>query len=207
LPVFVESYFFFAIFFAGAFLAAFFADDFLAAFLAGDFLAAFFAAFLTAKGIPRLLVDFLLLALFLLPAAFAAFLPLFAPLLLFFAADFVGNGRLRRSLFGWGFRGWWHAHRRRSEQLGSQRRGGDDDAYFFFLFIIFEAVFNLIRVLVRLGFKLIISVCVQLEFVLHSYASKALIATDSDRREPLSIILACGADYSNSMQRDANERK
>jgi len=34
-----------------------------------------------------------------------------------------------------------------------------------------------------------------------------LVATDSDRREPLSIILACGADYSNSMQRDANERK
>jgi hypothetical protein len=43
--------------------------------------------------------------------------------------------------------------------------------------------------------------------VLHSYASKASVATDSDRREPLSIITACGADYSNSMQRDANERK
>ena len=35
------------------------------------------------------MVDFLLLALFLVPTAFAAFLPLFAPLLLFFAADFV----------------------------------------------------------------------------------------------------------------------
>ena len=34
------------------------------------------------------MVDFLLLALF-LPTAFAAFLPLFAPLMLFFAADFV----------------------------------------------------------------------------------------------------------------------
>ena len=67
------------------------ADDFLAAFFAGAFFAADFlvAAFFTAKGIPRLVVDFLLLALFLLPTAFAAFLPLFAPLLLFVAADFV----------------------------------------------------------------------------------------------------------------------
>ena len=36
-----------------------------------------------------MLVDFLLLALFLLPTAFAAFLPPFAPLVLFLAADFV----------------------------------------------------------------------------------------------------------------------
>ena len=121
-----------------------------------------------------------------------------------------GNGLLCRSLFGWSLHGWRrrrHAHGWR-KQLGPIGGGGDDDAYFFFLFIIvIEAVFNLIRVLVRLGFKLIVSVCVQFVFVLHSYASKALFATDSDRREPLSIILACGADYSNSMQRDANERK
>ena len=85
---------------------------------------------------------------------------------------------------------------------------GDDDAHFFFLFIIvIEAVFYLVRILVRLGFKLVVSVCVKFVFVLHSYASKASVATDSDRREPLSTILACGADYSNSMQRYANERK
>jgi hypothetical protein len=91
----VANYFFFVVFFAaffaGAFFAAFLADDFFAAFLAGAFFAADFlvAAFFTAKGIPRLLVDFLVLALFLLPTAFAALLPLFAPLVLFFAADFV----------------------------------------------------------------------------------------------------------------------
>jgi hypothetical protein len=40
-----------------------------------------------------------------------------------------------------------------------------------------------------------------------SSASKAFLSTDSDREEPSSIILACGADYSNSMLWDANERK
>jgi hypothetical protein len=123
----------------------------------------------------------------------------------------LGRGRnlLCRSLFGRSFLGrsrrGRNAHRRR-KQLG-ELGGGHDDAYFFFLFIVIEPVFKLIRVLIRLGFKLIVCVCVQFVLVLHSYASRALIATNSDRREPLSIILARGADYSNSMQRDANERK
>jgi hypothetical protein len=81
----LEHYFFFLPVFFAAFFVAFLAGDFFAAFFAADFLV---AAFFTAKGIPRLMVDFLLLALFLL-TAFAAFLPLFAPLLLLFAADFV----------------------------------------------------------------------------------------------------------------------
>ena len=164
------------------------------------------------------MVDFLLLALFLVPTAFAAFLPLVAPLLLFFAADFLAaflagaflagaflaagvgaGGAGATALVAGGlttvfFAAAFLAGAFAGGCTGGALTGGGsgsmpvrveetDDAHFLFLFVIVvEGIFYIFRKLVRLGFKLTVIVCVELVFVLHSFASRASVASESAQR-------------------------